>query len=99
MPQIVLFQTIQFSISTLFSSFWPIDRTLPVANTQGQSGTRSDANKGVLRIPQSSSITGTSPSDCLVSYTGHSLEEYYPPDEMQSRILQPQLYFEQFSLT
>ena len=32
----------------------------------------SDGNEGVLRIPQSSSITGTSPSDCLVSYIGHS---------------------------
>ena len=32
------------------------------------------AMKGVLRIPQSSSITGTSPSDCFVSYLGHSLE-------------------------
>ena len=39
----------------------------------GQSGPVSDGNKGVLRIPQSSSITGTSPSDCLVSYLGHSL--------------------------
>ena len=36
-----------------------------------QSG--SDGNNGVLRIAQSSSITGTSPSDCLVSYLGHSL--------------------------
>ena len=32
-----------------------------------------DGNEGVLCIPQSSSITGTSPSDCLVSYAGHSL--------------------------
>ena len=29
--------------------------------------------KGVLRIPQSPTITGTSPSDCLVLYPGHSL--------------------------
>ena len=28
----------------------------------------SNGNEEVLRIPQSSSITGTSPSDCLVSY-------------------------------
>ena len=33
----------------------------------------SDGNEGVLCIPQSSSITGTLPSDCLVSYLGHSL--------------------------
>ena len=34
--------------------------------------------KGVLRIPQSSSITGTSPSDCLVLYPGHSLVGVLP---------------------
>ena len=69
----VLFQVIQFSISTLFSSIWPIDRTLSGATTPGQRGPRSDGNEGILRIPQSSSITGTSPSDCLVSYLEHSL--------------------------
>ena len=31
-----------------------------------QSGPGSDGNEGVLCIPQSSSIIGTSPSDCLV---------------------------------
>ena len=31
------------------------------------------AMEGVLCISQSSSITGASPSDCLVSYPGHSL--------------------------
>ena len=35
-----------------------------------------DGNEGVLRIPQSSSIAGTSPSDCLVSYPGHSAEKH-----------------------
>ena len=65
--KIVLFQTIQFSISTQFSSIWPIDRTPSDATTVGQSGPRSDGNE-VLCIPESSSITGTSPSDCLVSY-------------------------------
>ncbi len=38
-----------------------------------QNGPGSDGNEDILRIPQSSSITGTSLSDCLVSYTGHSL--------------------------
>ena len=33
----------------------------------------SDGNKGVLRIPQSYTIAGTSPSDCLVSYPRLSL--------------------------
>ena len=37
------------------------------------SGIKSNGNEGVLHIPQSSSITETSPSDCLVSYPGHSL--------------------------
>ena len=49
--------------------------TLSGANTLSQSGPGSDSNEGVLRIPQSSSITGTSPSDCLVSYPGHLLGE------------------------
>ena len=44
------------------------------ATTPGQSGSGSDGNEGVLRITQSSSTVGTSPSDCLVSYPGHSLE-------------------------
>ena len=48
--------------------------TQPGATTLGQSGHGSDGNEGVLHIPQSSSIIGTSPSDCLVSFQGHSLE-------------------------
>ena len=63
-----LFQVIQFIIS----SIWPIDRTLSGATSPGQSGPGSDSNKGVLYIPQSSSITGTAPADCLVSYRGRS---------------------------
>ena len=44
-----------------------------------------DGNKGVLHTPQSSSIIGTSPSDCLVSYPGHSLGGgSYPSAEKQS---------------
>ena len=75
MLEIVLFEVIQFSISTKFSSIWTIDWTLSGVTTPGQSGPGSDGNGGVLRIPQRSSITGTSLSDCLVSYLGHSLEE------------------------
>ena len=63
----------------------PIDSTLSGATTPSQSGPRSDGNEGVLRILQSSGITGTSPSDCFVSYQGHSLSgEFYPSEEMQS---------------
>ena len=52
----------------LNSSIWLIDRTLLDATTPGQSGPGSNDNDGALRIPQSSSITGASPSDCFVSY-------------------------------
>ena len=72
-----LFQTIQFSLSTVsiqfsismqFSCFWPIDRNPSSATTLDQSGPGSDDNDGKLYIPQSFSSAGTSPSDCLVSY-------------------------------
>ena len=76
-------QTIQFSISTQFSSNGPIDRALLGATTPGQSGPGSNNNEGVLHIPQSSRITGTSPSDCVVSYTGY-LGESYLSTEKQS---------------
>ena len=56
-----------------FSSIWPIYWTLSGATTLSQSGPVSNSNEGVLRIPRSSNITGTSPSDCLVSYPGHPL--------------------------
>ena len=68
-----------------FSSILPINRTLSGATTPGQSGPRSDDSEGVLRILQSSSITRTSPSDCLVSYPGYSLGGgSYPSAEVQS---------------
>ena len=68
----VLFQVIQFSISIQLSSIWSIDRTLSDATAPGHSGPGSNANQGVHSNPQSSSIAGTLPSDCLVSYPGHS---------------------------
>ena len=55
------------------SSIWPIARILSSATTPSQSGAGNDGNEGVLRIPQSSSITEASSSDCLVSYRGDSL--------------------------
>ena len=64
----VLFQTIQFSVSTQFSSIWPINRALSGAITQSQSWPGNDGIKGVLHIPQSSGIIETSASDFLVSY-------------------------------
>ena len=69
----VLFQTIQFCISTQFRSTWLMYRTLSGATTLGYNRPGSHCNKGVLCIPKSSSISGTSLSDCLVSYLGHTL--------------------------
>ena len=66
------------------SSIWPTGRTLSGATTPDQSGLGSNGNEGILRIPQSSSITGASPSDCLVSYKGHKLGcVSYPSAGMQ----------------
>ena len=46
--------------------------TLSGATTPGQSGPGSSGNKEIFCISESFSITGASPSDCLVSYPGHS---------------------------
>ena len=56
------------------SSIWPIDRTLSVTTTPGQCESVSNGNEGVVHIPQSFSITEASPSYCLMSYPGHSLQ-------------------------
>ena len=69
----VLFQAIQFSISTQFSSIWPIDRTLSGTTTPAQNGPGIDGNEEALHI------SGISPSDCLMSCSGHLLwGEAYP---------------------
>ena len=89
--QTVPFLTIQFSISDLFAhslnvkQFYLTHRTLSDATTPGQSGPGSNGKEGVLYIPKSSSITGASPSDYLVSYQGHLLwGGSYTSAEMQS---------------
>ena len=56
--------------------------TLSDATTLGQNKPGSDGNEGILCIPQR--VTGASPSDCLVSYSGHSLGESYSSAEKQS---------------
>ena len=61
------------------SSIWPIDRIRPDQNLPRRNG-----NDRVFRITQSSNITEASPSDCFVSYPGHSLGESYTSAEMQS---------------
>ena len=64
----VLLQAIQLSISTQFSLIEPIDWILSGATPPGQSGPESNGSKGVVCIPQISSIEGASPSDYFVSY-------------------------------
>ena len=66
--------------------FGPLIEPLSGATIPGQDGPGSDDNKGVLHIPQNSSISGASPSDCFVSYTGHSLGSWgsYPSADVQS---------------
>ena len=71
-------------MSTRFSFIWPIERALSGATTSSQNGPGSDGKKEVLHIPQSTSISGTSPTDCLVSCTGYSLGGSYPSAEVQS---------------
>ena len=66
------------------TSIWLIDRNLAGATTPDQRGPRNGGNKRLLRISQSSSITGASLSDCLVSYPGHLLKESYSSVVMQS---------------
>ena len=41
----VLFQAIQFSISSQFGSIWSLDRALTSATTLGQTGPGSDGNE------------------------------------------------------
>ena len=66
------------------SFIWLINWTLSCATILSKNRPGSDVDKGVLHIPQSSSIIGASPSDCLVSYLGHSLGKSYPSAEMPS---------------
>ena len=70
--------------------FNPFDRALPGATTPSQSGPGSNGNEGVLRIPQSPSITGTSPSDCLVSFQDTCWVGVTPLQRCSQCILQPQ---------
>ena len=59
------------------SSIWPIDKTLSGVTTLNQNEPESDSTEGVLCIPQTSTITETSQSDCLMLYTGHLLNGRY----------------------
>ena len=65
----ILFQTFQLSINIQFSSIWIIRRILSGATTPGQNGPGNDSNKEILRIPQRSGITGSSPLFNVISCT------------------------------
>ena len=86
--------TIQLNISHLLSQFksqssiWPIDMILSDVSNSDPSGAWNYGNEEVLHIPQSSSITGTPPSDYLVPYPGDSLGEVSPL--CRRRNLQPE---------
>ena len=61
------------------SSIWPINWPLSSAPSPDES---EPGNENVFHIPQSTR-TGALPSDCLVSYPGHSLMDFYPSSEMK----------------
>ena len=89
MSKVVLFQTIRFSISTQFSSNWPIGPYLGTT-TPGLRWSENDGNKGVCCIPQSSNA-GDSLSDCLTSYKDRRLGGGRTPLQRSNRrIQQPQ---------
>ena len=82
--QTFLFLTIQINVIHVFvqfkwsnSSIWPINRNLSGTTILGLRRPRSNGNEDVFHVPQSSR-TETSPSDCLGSYPGNSLAEFYP---------------------
>ena len=71
-------------VCTEFKFQTNIEKALAHATSPGQSRSGGVGNEGVLRISQSSSITGASPSDCLMSYPGHLFGMSYPYAEIQT---------------
>ena len=75
------------------SSIWPLNRTLSSSTTPDLSEPRIHGNVGVFPIPQSSSITGASLSDCLTLYVRiivggvlplgkEAVNEFYNPSQL-----------------
>ena len=84
-----------FALSLNFKEFYLTHRLDPIkcynSGVGDKIGPRSDGNEGVLRIPHGSSITGGSPSDCLMSYPERSVLRGLPPRQRCSWcILYPQ---------
>ena len=65
----------------------PIERTQSGSATPRQSGSRSNGNEGVLHILEISKA-GASPSDGLMSYTGHLLGTGLTPLQRCSQCIQ-----------
>ena len=92
----VLFLTIQFSRSHLFAhcfnikQFYLTHREEPSNNNPARVNPGMFAVKGYSIFPRDSQ-TVTSPSDNLMSYQGHSLRIFTPPQRCSRCILQPQL--------
>ena len=64
-----------FSNNSIVCAQFKCQTVLSGATTPCQSEPRGNGNEEVLSIPQSSSITGASPPDDLMSYPGHLLRE------------------------
>ena len=60
-----------------------MDRALSDATNPGLMGSGINGNEGLFHIPEISKI-GASPSNCSMSYPGHSLGETFPSGEIQS---------------
>ena len=76
----VLFQTIQFSVTTLFSSINPKIVPYQVLALRARVDLGAIALKRYSAFPNAPALR----SDCLVSYPGHQLGGSYPSAEMQS---------------
>ena len=73
-----------FCMNAQLNSIWPIERTVPCDTNLSPSAPGNNGNDRSFCILRISSITGTSPSDCLESYLGHSFGGGYPSVEEQS---------------
>ena len=90
MSKTVEFQTVKFSIGTLFSSVQPKNSTQSGVTNKDQSGPGSDGNKWVVNNPQSSNTSEASLSDGVMSFRGHTLASLTLLQRSSRCILQPQ---------
>ena len=84
--QAVLFQTINFCLNRLFAHGLNVKEFH--LTLSGKSGPGNNGNEGVLHIPQKPALTGTSPSDCLMSNQDTHWGECLTPLQRCSRCIQ-----------